>query len=201
LLSQNILPSAGHSMISAKDFETEYQLGIRHVTHLFNAMSGFDQHRPGLAVGAFNHDDLVAEVISDGVHIKPELLKTIYDHKGPDGIAIITDAMNAKGLVDGAYKLGPLKVEKKGMEVRLVDNHSLAGAAATYDYNVRMFQKINQFGMQELIKMTSINVAKQLKIFEQTGSIAVNKLADLVVLNPNLEVMMTISEGELAFEK
>jgi len=200
LIENKILPSAGHSIITAKDFEKEYQLGIHHVTHLFNAMSGFDQHRPGLAVAAFNHPDLIAEVISDGIHIQPELLKTIYDHKGPEGIVIITDAMNAKGLADGNYKLGPLDVVKKGMEVRLASTNNLAGAGATYDHNVRFFHQVNQFDMQALIKMTSINAAKQLNVFDQTGSIAENKLADLVVLDPELHVQMTICEGEVSYE-
>ncbi|AHI53934.1 N-acetylglucosamine-6-phosphate deacetylase [Spiroplasma sabaudiense Ar-1343] len=199
LLSQNIIPSAGHSNMRASQFEADYQIGIRHITHLFNGMSGVSQHEPGLATAALLHDDVVVEVITDGIHIQPETLKLIYKIKGPNGIIVITDAMNAKGLPDGDYKLGGLEVEKEGIKVVLKGTSTLAGAGATYDYNVRFFLKTCGFSMTDLIKMTSINAAKQLQIFDQTGSIALNKLADLVILDKDLKVVKTISEGKIVF--
>jgi len=200
LLASGILPSAGHSDITAEAFEREFEIGTRHVTHLFNAMSGFDHHRPGLAVAAFNHSEILCEVITDGIHVEKELLETIYKDVKPQSICIVTDAMNAKGLPDGLYKLGPLDVRKEGMVVRLVNGGNLAAAAATYDHNVRTFKAISHCTMQELILMTSINIAKQLGIFDKTGSLEVGKLGDVVVLNDKLEVQKTFCEGALAFD-
>ncbi|AXK51207.1 N-acetylglucosamine-6-phosphate deacetylase [Spiroplasma alleghenense] len=200
LFKNNVIPSAGHSNMHASEFEKDYQLGLRHVTHLFNGMSGVSQHEPGLATAALLRDDVIAEVITDGIHIQPETLQLIYKIKGPEGISIITDAMNAKGLPDGDYKLGTLSVEKTGMKVVLEGTNTLAGAGANYDYNVRYFQKICGVDMLDLIKMTSINAAKQLNIFDKTGSIAENKFADLVILNKELEVEMTISEGQIVYK-
>jgi N-acetylglucosamine-6-phosphate deacetylase len=200
LIEQGILPSIGHTDLLASEFEKDYALGVRHVTHLFNGMSGVDQHRPGLAVAALNHPDVIVEVISDGIHLKPEILKLIWDHKKADGIVIITDAMNAKGLADGEYKIGQLPVIKTGMKVVLKNNPaSLAGAGATYDHNVRTFKEVCGIQMTDLIKMTSINLAQQLKIFDQTGSLAPNKLADIVVLTKDLKVAMTIVEGKIVY--
>lgn len=202
LLENNILPSAGHTNLMLKDFIKDYNLGVKHVTHLFNGMSGVSQHEPGLATAGLYFDDILCEVISDGIHIKPETLRLIYKVKGPDQICIITDAMSAKGLSDGNYKLGNLDVIKEGMKVYLKEGGALAGAGATYDHNVRvMMKEIPGLTLNNLIKMTSINIAKQLNIYGQVGSIEVGKLADLVVLDNNYDVIKTIIEGELAYEK
>lgn len=202
LLKNNIIPSMGHSDIRSRDVEKYYKMGAKHVTHLFNGMSGVSQHEPGLASFALETDDVLAEVITDGIHIQPETLKLIYKVKTPDNICIITDAMNAKGMPDGEYKLGNLEVIKEGMKVSLKDSGLLAGAGATYDHNVRtMIKAIGEIKMTDLIKMTSINVAKQLGIFNKTGSITENKLADLVILDKKLFVKMTISEGNIIFRK
>lgn len=201
LIENKIIPSVGHTNMTAKEFERDWKLGAKHITHLFNGMSGVDQHRPGLAVAGLIHDDVLVEVIADGIHLQPELLKLIYKIKGPEKIAIITDAMNAKGLPDGDYFIGTLPVVKTGMKVALKSSGNLAGAGATYDHNVRVFESQTKVEMPDLIKMTSINVAKELGIFDQTGSIAENKLADLVILDPSLNVKMTIAEGKVIYDE
>ncbi|AKU79639.1 N-acetylglucosamine-6-phosphate deacetylase [Spiroplasma turonicum] len=201
MLENNIIPSVGHTNISFSDCERDYEIGFRHITHLFNGMSGVSQYEPGLAMFSLYKDDILCEVISDGIHINPDTLKFIYKVKGPNSICIITDAMNAKGLDDGEYKLGNLEVIKKGMKVSLKSSGVLAGAGATYDHNVRTFYSaIDNLSMTNLIKMTSINIAKQLNIFDKTGSIEVNKIADLVILDQNLNVKKTIVEGKILYE-
>ncbi|ASP28163.1 N-acetylglucosamine-6-phosphate deacetylase [Spiroplasma corruscae] len=202
LIENNIIPSAGHTNISFSDCEKDYKIGFRHVTHLFNGMSGVSQYEPGLAAYALYRDDILCEVISDGIHIKTDTLKFIYKVKGPNNICIITDAMNAKGLPDGDYKLGNLEVVKEGMKVCLKSSGVLAGAGATYDHNVRTFYNaIENLEMNDLIKMTSINIAKQLNIYDVTGSISVNKKADIVMLSKDLKVLKTFVEGKLIYEK
>jgi len=201
LLDNNIIPSMGHSPTSYADAERDYKIGAKHCTHLFNAMSGVSQHEPGLAVLALVKDDFLAEVISDAIHIQKPVLEMIYKIKGPKGICIITDAMNAKGLADGKYKLGNLAVEKKGMKVVLEGTNTLAGAGATYDNNVREYYNLIKMDLTELSWMTSTNIAKQMNIYNETGSIAVNKKADLAILDDKLNVEMTIANGKIAFEK
>ncbi|WP_339035015.1 N-acetylglucosamine-6-phosphate deacetylase [Spiroplasma endosymbiont of Cantharis rufa] len=202
LLENNILPSVGHTNMSFAQCEKDYKIGFRHVTHLFNGMSGVSHYEPGLATFSLYKDDILCEVITDGIHIEKDTLKLIYKIKGADNICIITDAMNAKGLDDGEYKLGNLEVIKKGMRVSLKDSGVLAGAGATYDFNIRVMLEANpEIKMTELIKMTSINIAKQLKIYNKRGSIEKNKFADLVVLNKKLEVLKTFVEGEKVYEK
>ncbi|AUB31522.1 N-acetylglucosamine-6-phosphate deacetylase [Spiroplasma floricola] len=202
MLENNILPSVGHTNMRFDQCYKDYEIGFRHVTHLFNGMSGVSQYEPGLATFSLYQDDILCEVITDGIHIEKDTLKLIYKIKGPENICIITDAMNAKGLPDGEYKLGNLEVIKKGMKVSLKSSGVLAGAGATYDHNVRTMIEANpEIKMPDLVKMTSINIAKQLKIFSQRGSIEENKFADLVVLNNDLQVLKTIVEGKVIYEK
>ncbi|WP_342252637.1 N-acetylglucosamine-6-phosphate deacetylase [Spiroplasma endosymbiont of Amphibalanus improvisus] len=201
LLKNNVLPSVGHTNTTAKYFKAEgVDKGVTHVTHLFNAMSGVQQHNPGVATQSLIDDRVVCELISDGIHVKEEVIKLIYRSKGFQKIIIVTDAMNAKGMPDGDYKLGPLDVEKHGQKVTLKGTDILAGSGATYDHCFRTMKKINDLDYSQMIYMSSINVSKQLNIFEQTGSIAVGKLADLVVLDKKDEVYLTITEGEIAFK-
>ncbi|QGS51909.1 N-acetylglucosamine-6-phosphate deacetylase [Spiroplasma tabanidicola] len=202
LIEHNILPSAGHTNTSVQDFLKDYKLGVRHLTHLFNGMSGVSQQEPGLTTAGLYFDDILCEVITDSIHIQPDTLRLIYKIKGPKGMCIITDAMNAKGLPDGEYKLGNLPVIKEGMKVFLKENKALAGAGATYDHNVRvMLKEIPNLSLNNLIYMTSINIAKQLNIFDKTGNIEVGKFADLTVLNNEYQVEKTFVNGELVYEK
>ncbi|KNG79375.1 N-acetylglucosamine-6-phosphate deacetylase [Mycoplasma sp. HU2014] len=201
LLKNNIIPSAGHSNIKTDQFESYCKLGVKHITHLFNAMSGVDHHNPGLVVSAFNHKDILCEIITDTIHLKPEIIKLVYDHKTADNICLITDSISAKGLDDGVYQLGNLKINKSNNQARLVSNNALAGSVASYDQVVRNFKNITNISLIDLIKTTSINISKQLNIYSYTGSIQKDKYADLVVLDKDFNVLKTIVEGKLVFEK
>ncbi|KAF5295626.1 hypothetical protein FQA39_LY12799 [Lamprigera yunnana] len=192
LIDNNIIPAVGHTDMTAEEFLKDYKLGAKRVTHLFNGMSGVDHRRPGLATAAFEYQDVMAEVISDGIHLHPDILRMIYESKDINHICIITDAMNAKGLPDGDYKLGNLDVIKTGMKVVLKDGGALAAAGSTYDNNVRTFLQATNMPMTDLIKMTSINVSKELGMDDQFGSIEVGKLADLVIMDKDLNVVQPL---------
>ncbi|WP_199785488.1 MULTISPECIES: amidohydrolase family protein [Mesoplasma] len=163
-------------------------------------MSGIDQRRPGLTTAALNYSDVLVEIISDGVHIDDEVLKLIYKIKGPDQISIITDSMNAKGLDDGKYKLGNLEVIKDGMTAKLSSNEALAGAGATFDHNVRNYKRVCNLEITDLAKMASTNIAKQMKLSD-TGPIEVGKLADIVILDNEPKVLLTIGKGKIIYKK
>ncbi|AGY41757.1 N-acetylglucosamine-6-phosphate deacetylase [Mesoplasma florum W37] len=138
--------------MEGNQLKKDYLLGVKHICHIFNAMSGVDQRRPGLMTAALNYSDILVEVISDGLHIDDEVIKLIYKIKGPDEISIITDSMNAKGLDDGKYKLGILEVIKDGMTVKLSSNAALAGAGTTFDQNVRNYKRVCNLEMTDLVK-------------------------------------------------
>lgn len=202
LVKNKIVASAGHSNCTSYIFQKKaFVYGSNHVTHLFNAMSGVNQHHPGLATAALINNQVLCELISDGVHVKSEVIKLIYDLKKDDGICLITDATKPKGLPDGNYHLGPLETVKKGMRVVIKNTNNLAGSVATYDHCVRFFKKTTKISDIGLSKVTAYNIAKQIKIDHLTGQIKPNLYADLVLLNKKYEILKTIVRGQLVYQK
>ncbi len=207
LIKNNIIPSIGHSDCTAYEFENlGLKNGAKHITHLYNAMSQISHYTKGngipagLVSAALYNNDVLCELITDGIHLNDDTIKLTYKIKGASGICLVTDAMSAKGLKDGNYKLGPLDVYKKGMAVKLVSNNAIAGSAATFDHCFRYFKNLTNVDYLTMAKISSENIAKQLNIFNETGSIKKNKFADLVVLNSKNNVLMTIVEGKITYK-
>lgn len=201
LTTNRILVSAGHSDLNWKQFDDQNLIKhIYHVSHLFNGMSGMAAREPGLAAISLYYPQILTEVIADTHHINPYILKTIYKIKGRSGICLITDSMRAKGMPDGKYMLGELKAVKKNNEVRLELNNSLAGSVVKFDECYRNFKHINQMTDQQMIDVSSYNIAQQLKIKGVSGDIFVNATADLVILDKTDHVMYTIVNGKIVYK-
>lgn len=127
LKETGVIASAGHSDAGLKEMEAAIKAGLSHVTHLFNGMQA--HHRePGTAGSALLHDELKAEVIADGIHVHPAVIKLAFQQKQKEGIILITDAMRAKCLQNGTYTLGGQEVFVKGEKAVLRDG-TLAGAS------------------------------------------------------------------------
>lgn len=208
LAQNNILASIGHSNILAKSFLKRIKkANINQVTHLNNGMSTYSHFtkghgkEAGLVTGALLNNKVYTELISDGVHNNKESVQLVYKIKTYKKIILITDAMKAKGLENGFYKLGPLDVYKKNNQVTLKDSDMLAGSAASFDHCFRTFKTFCKASYVKMGHVASLNAAKQLKINHLVGSIAINKDADLVVLNHQNQVVLTISKGAIIFQK
>ncbi|MCL5260070.1 MAG: N-acetylglucosamine-6-phosphate deacetylase [Gammaproteobacteria bacterium] len=200
LYSQNICAAFAHS-------DADYEIGLKaiavhlnHVTHIFNAMRGINHREPNAITALLLDDAVTIELIADGIHIHPAVLKLVLKIKGAERVILISDAMRAKGLGDGEFELGGQKVFVKNGAAKL-PNGTLAGSILTMDQALRNIIKYTNCTLGEAIKMVSENPAKKLKIFDRKGSIAIGKDADLTVLNENLEVMLTICRGEIVFDK
>jgi len=186
--------SAGHTGTDYAGMKTAVTQGVRQVTHLCNAMSGIHHRGIGVVGAAFQLDELRSEVIADGIHIVPEMLQLIYDHIGSDRIILITDAMRAKSLEPGNYELG-------GQPVIVTDDRavlksgSLAGSILKMDDGVRNMLSLQGVTFSNIIKMASVNPAKQIGVFDRKGSIAENKDADLLLVDDEMNIKCTISRG------
>lgn len=201
LISNNIIPSLAHSASSFNDVRQAIEYGLDHVTHLYNGMSGFNHRFPGCVPAVLNSKKMIAELICDGVHVDFDIMKLTYKIKGADNIIMISDAISAKGQPDGEYTLGPLAIIKKGNIATLKDNHdAISGSVATMIDGFKNLLKITNNNWQDVIKMASYNSAKRLKIDHITGDIQENKLADLLVLDQENNINLTISEGKIAFK-
>ena len=188
--------SLGHT---ACDFDTAcaaIDAGADHITHLFNAMPPLHHRKSGLIGAAFDRDVYV-ELIGDGVHVAPEVVRLTYRAIGDDRLVLISDSMAATGLDDGEYLLGGVikAIVTDGMA------YTEDGALAGSTHNVyEMVKSVHKMGipLEKAIKMATYTPAKSVGETEK-GIISVGKCADFVILDENFEVVQTIKNGNIVF--
>ena len=200
LVSKNIVASIGHTTAKFNDVEQAVKDGATNITHTYNAMKGVHHREAGTVGGAYIFDELYAEIICDGIHVSAPAIKVLYKNKPHDKFVLITDAMRAKHMPDGDYELGGQPVIVRNNEARL-PNGVLAGSVLRMNYAVRNVMKFLDLPLEEVVKYASINPARNLGIDHEVGSIKVGKRANLVVVDENLEVYMTIRDGIVIYQK
>ncbi|RFU63276.1 N-acetylglucosamine-6-phosphate deacetylase [Bacillus sp. V59.32b] len=200
LKENGIIASIGHSDATYEEVLDAITAGATHVTHLFNGMKGMHHREPGVVGAALLRDELQTELIADGIHVRPEMVKLVYNQKGPGGLLLITDAMRAKCLKNGTYDLGGQDVIVRDDKAFLHDG-TLAGSILKMDQAVKNMLSFTDCSLESVIEMASVNPAKQLNVFDHKGSIAEGKDADLVILDENHDVVMTFCKGKLAFKR
>jgi N-acetylgalactosamine-6-phosphate deacetylase len=168
--------------------------------HVFNGMSGIHHRDPGCAGAVLMNDDAFTEVIADGVHLHPTILKMVYRLKGAKKITLISDCINAGGLSDGTYRLGELDVKvEKGVARTL--KGSLAGSTLTLNRAIENFVNLAGISEVDAVNMASLIPAKFLGLSDSLGSIAVNKRACFAITDETGDVLATILDGNLVFSK
>ncbi|WP_186576076.1 N-acetylglucosamine-6-phosphate deacetylase [Aquibacillus kalidii] len=200
LKQQNIISSVGHSDATLEQVDQAVAAGLSQVTHLFNQMREFHHREPGVVGAALLRDDLIAEIITDGIHVHPNAVQLAFQQKTADRLILITDAIRAKCLRDGTYELGGQRVTVESGKV-VLDDGTLAGSVLTMGQAFKNILSFSNCSIKEAILMSSVNPAKQLNIFDRKGSIENGKDADIVILNENNDIIMTYCRGKLAFNK
>jgi N-acetylglucosamine-6-phosphate deacetylase len=200
LKEEGIIASIGHTDATFEEVNEAIEAGANHVTHLFNQMRGLHHREPGVVGAVFLHDELIAEIIVDGVHVHPEMVKLAYKQKRSEGLILITDSMRAKCLKNGKYDLGGQEVTVKDGKA-VLDDGTLAGSILKLGHAVKNTLSYTGCTLIDVIQMASVNPAKQLNIYDRKGSIAVGKDADIVIIDENMEVHMTICRGLTAYRK
>ncbi|MBD8588534.1 N-acetylglucosamine-6-phosphate deacetylase [Peribacillus castrilensis] len=200
LRGTGVVASIGHSDATYDQIDEAIQAGTTHVTHLYNGMRGLHHREPGVLGAAYLRDELYVELIADGIHCRPEMIKLAYNQITSERMILITDSLRAKWLEKGTYDLGGQPVNVDETKATLSDG-TLAGSILKMNDAIKNTMKYTDCSMTDIIKMTAENPAKQLRIFDRKGSIQVGKDADLVILNDRLDVEMTFCRGNLAFKK
>jgi N-acetylglucosamine-6-phosphate deacetylase len=200
LAENGVIASLGHTDATYGQMAEAVKAGATHVTHLFNGMRGMHHRDPGVAGAALLFDELKVEIIADGIHVVPEMVDLSVRAKGTDGIILITDSMRAKCLKNGTYDLGGQEVNVADGKALLADG-TLAGSILKMKDSLKNMMNFAGITLEEAVKLASENPARQLKMFDRKGSIAIGKDADLVVLDENFDVAMTLCRGEFSFKR
>ena len=200
LYSKGIVASIGHTDASCKDVIEASKNGVTSATHTYNAMKGLHHREAGTVGGVFLCDSIYSELICDLVHVCPEAIRVLYKMKGQDKITLITDALEAKHLPDGMYKLGGQDVIVKGKEARLSDG-TLAGSTLKMNDAIKNMMGVIGLSMEKAIDLATINPARVLKIDDKKGSIAIGKDADFAVIDKDFNVYMTVVNGKVVYQK
>lgn len=200
LKQQNIVPSIGHTNATLEQANAGIAAGAKQCTHLFNCMPQLHHRSANALLALLLSDEIKAEIIADGFHLHPEIVKLTYKLKGAANSLLITDSMRAKNLADGVYDLGGQQVTVHEGHAKLASG-TIAGSTLHLDLALRNMMHYTGCSFTEALRMATINPAKQINLFHRKGSIAAGKDADLVVLNERYEVQMTISRGQIVFQK
>lgn len=204
LRDKGIIFSAGHSAAKYSDVKRAIESGYTMATHLYSSMSTIIRENgyrvPGLLEGALLHDELCAEVIADGIHLPPELLRLIYKTKGVDGIVLVTDAMRGAGMPDGEYMLGSLKNGQKvsvfdGI-AHMPDGISFAGSVATADRLIRVMTKKAGVPLHEAVAMMTYNPAREIGVLPRKGVVLAGADADLVLFDDDINIKAVYRAGK-----
>jgi N-acetylglucosamine-6-phosphate deacetylase len=198
LCQQDIIASVGHSNATYQQVQDAVQVGLSHVTHLFNAMRGLHHREPGVVGAALSNPRLTVEMIADGIHLHPVILRMVAQIKEREKVMLMTDAMRATGLEEGTYELGGQEVIVDQGQARLRDG-TLAGSVLTMDKAVRNMVTKAGISLFQAVQMASYNPAKRLGIEDRKGSLEPGKDADVVILNKNLEAELTMVSGNIVY--
>lgn len=207
LVNSGIVPSVGHSDATLADIEKVYQKGCKHYTHLYSGMSTITRHGGfrvlGAVESAYYYEDADVEVIADGKHLPPELLRLIVQQKGVDRVCMVTDGMRGAGMPDGPSFLG-----RKGEEMpciledgiaKLPDRTAFAGSVATTDRLVRTMVKLVGVDVWSAVQMMTKNPARIVGL-KTKGVLKENYDADIVLFDEDIQVKTVIVGGKVMEE-
>ena len=193
----DVVVSMGHTSADYKTAMDGVAAGVKHTTHLFNAMSLMTHRAPGV-VGAALNSDVSCELIVDGYHVNSDLFDLVYKLKGRK-LCFITDCLPAGGLPEGEYTLGGARIIYRDNICRLPDG-TIAGSVLRLNKGVWNVYNNSKIPLHECVNCASLNPATTLGIQDKKGSIAVGKDADLVILDNDFNVKKTIIGGNIKYE-
>lgn len=200
LKETGVVASLGHTAAGYNDVEKAVKAGATNVTHTYNAQKAYHHRDIGTVGAALLIDELNCELICDTIHVSVPAIKMVVKNKPHDKVTLITDAMRAKQLEDGISELGGQTVIVKNGEARL-ENGALAGSVLLMNNAIKNVVEKCGVPFTDAIDMASINPARNLGVDKEMGSIALGKKANVTVLDKEYNVVMTIRDGVVVYNK
>jgi N-acetylglucosamine-6-phosphate deacetylase len=209
LRANGILAALAHTDAIYEEVVEAFENGYTLATHLYSGMSGVTRRNAfryaGVIESAFILDEMDVEVIADGIHVPPPLLKLVYNIKGPDKIALITDAMRGAGMPEGESVLGNrytgLKVIIEDGVAKLPDRTAFAGSVATTDRLVRNMVTMADVPITEAVRMMSSTPARIMNVADRKGALIEGKDADIVIFDKDIIIETTIIKGRVVYSR
>lgn len=197
---RGITVSAAHTAANYEQMQAAVQMGVRQTTHTFNAMTGLHHREPGTVGAALTLPELSCELIADTIHVHPAVMQILYAAKGRDGVILITDAIRGAGMPDGDYPIDDRVVHIMNGTARLSDG-TLAGSTLTMDRALYNLMQATSKPLAELWPTSSLNAARAIGVSARKGSLEIGKDADLVLVDDDINIQMTIAEGRVVFQR
>ena len=194
----DIMISMGHTDASFDEATSAIGDGVRHATHLFNAMSALNHRNPGVVGAALASENCSVEMICDTFHINPALYAIVEKQKG-DKTVLITDCTRAGGMPDGDYTLGGQVIHVNGIKC-LLDDGTIAGSVLKLNHAIRNVLAHTTLPVHTVVNMASLNAAKAIHADTTKGSLETGKDADIFLADEKWEVSKTIKGGKLIYE-
>lgn len=219
LKKRGIIASIAHSSAVYQEVLAALENGYTHATHIFSGMSSVQRVEAYRVTGVLESvlllDDLTTEIIADGHHLPPSLIRLVLKSKGLNRVCLVTDAMSAAGLGPGEYNLGGLEVivedavpeifeietQKNNYVAKLSDRSAFASSVATMNQMVRNMVKLVGLNLPEAVCLATINPARMQKLDDKIGLIGKGMKADLTVFNEEFDILLTMVDGEIVYIK
>jgi N-acetylglucosamine-6-phosphate deacetylase len=189
--------SLGHSNATAAETHAAIAAGAVSATHTFNAMRPLDHREPGILGTVLTDDAVFAELICDGIHVAPEMVKLWWRAKGAERGILVTDAMSAAGMPDGEYQLGGFAVQVANG--RAMARDVLAGSVLTLDRALTNFIAFTGAPLEQALRLATVNPALMARMSDLAGSVAVGQPANLVAVDEAGKLVGSVVNGCLAF--
>lgn len=194
LKEQGVVIAIAHSDATYEEAKQAFAAGASHVTHCFNGMRPIHHRDPGIVVAAFEEKHVSLQAIVDNVHLHPAIIRLMHTMKGPEGMVLITDALQAMGLGDGNYIFGGHQVTVSGGIARLEDG-TLASSTVTMNEALRYTVETG-ISLTDAVQMASTTLTNILEL-QQKGTITSGLDADLVLLDDEFKVLWTMVGGQI----
>lgn len=201
LVKQGVIVSLGHSGATFDEATVAIKAGAKNFTHVMNAMAPIHQHKPSILAAAWYYEDCYNELITDGVHVHPEMVKLIVKIKGYDKVVGITDSLMCAGLPDGNYFIGFTPIYVKGKDCKIVGSDVRAGSTLNALEGFKNIKEFLNCKDEDAIKIWSSNASKLVEMYDKVGSISEGKKADFLILDKDYNLVESYINGKRVYKK